>query len=127
MVTVIPIAEPRKRSKSTPAEVRALPGYLGEPLQARIEELFVRSSAFLDREDNWTPRMALLYEDTQGKVKLKLRDLVYTPAVVTGDGGNVAELRHVDVLSDELELGASLLIPVPRPLGMYPFFWTDCA
>lgn len=77
----------------------------------------VRSSAFLDQEASNTPRFALLYEDTQGKVKLKLRDLKYTHAIITSDPGSAAELKDVTTLSDEVDLGASILIPVPRPLG----------
>ncbi|KAK2808249.1 hypothetical protein FQN49_008729, partial [Arthroderma sp. PD_2] len=116
VVTIIPLASDlHKRPKAASAE--PFVGLLGEPLQVRIEELLVRSSAFLDREGTQPPRMALLYEDTQGKVKLKLRDLKYTHAVVSGDGGNSAELKDVTILSDELDLGASILIPVPRPLG----------
>ncbi|KDB24574.1 hypothetical protein H109_03543 [Trichophyton interdigitale MR816] len=90
---------------------------LGEPLQVRTEELMVRSSAFLDQEASNTPRFALLYEDTQGQVRLTLRDLKYTHAIVTSDPGSAAELKYVTTLSDEIELGASILIPVPRPLG----------
>ncbi|KAF3484447.1 DNA damage-binding protein 1a [Arthroderma uncinatum] len=116
VVTIIPLAsEIHRRPKAAASD--QFVGSLGEPLQVRIEELLVRSSAFLDQEATQTPRMALLYEDTQGKVKLKLRDLKYTHAVVSGDGGNAVELKDVTTLSDELDLGASILIPVPRPLG----------
>src|SRR5438034_1003697 len=68
------------------------------------------------------PRMALLYEDTQRKVKLKVRELIFTSAGTSGDGAGVADLNEVDVLSEELEMGASHLIPVPAPLGMDGFF-----
>ncbi|KAM5432742.1 hypothetical protein MferCBS31731_007366 [Microsporum ferrugineum] len=122
VVSVVPLVSAdthNKRSRSAAAHVTpsATLEQLGEPLQVRIEELMVRSSAFLDQEASHAPRLALLYEDSQGKARLKLRDLKYTHAAVSGDGGSAAELKDVTTLSGELDLGASLLIPVPRPLG----------
>jgi DNA damage-binding protein 1 len=124
IVTVIPILreEPpksRRLGASLPPAERPLIG-LGEPLPARIEDMSVRSTAFLDRErdDPSLPRMAILYEDSMGEVKLKVRKLDYTSSTVTGDGGPSAELAEVDVLRDTLDLGSSMLIPVPNPLGM---------
>lgn len=119
LVTVIPIVQAslKQRKKTGPA-VGLQVGELGEPSQARIEELFVRSSAFMYCEAKSPPRMALLYEDTQGRVKLKVRELMFTPAGASGDGAGVADLNEVDVLREELEMGASHLIPVPAPLGM---------
>ncbi|EFE38779.1 hypothetical protein TRV_06556 [Trichophyton verrucosum HKI 0517] len=123
VVSIFPLvtADSHKRAKSavsaSASSASTSVEQLGEPLQVRIEELMVRSSAFLDQEASNTPRFALLYEDTQGKVKLKLRDLKYTHAIITGDPGSAAELKDVTTLSDEVDLGASILIPVPRPLG----------
>ena len=124
VVTVIPISWGEGSGKGKqPAQgfVHDVPssGGLADPLPARIEELAVRSSAFLDRDrgDTRPPRMAILYEDTMGEVKLKLRDLVYTHSTVTGDGGAMAELTEVDILSGPRDLGSSILIPVPNPLG----------
>ncbi|EFQ96898.1 hypothetical protein MGYG_08821 [Nannizzia gypsea CBS 118893] len=73
------------------------------------------TSASTAPTSNRTARRAAT--NSQGKVRLKLRDLKHTHAVVTGDGGSAAELKDVTTLSDELDLGASILIPVPRPLG----------
>jgi DNA damage-binding protein 1 len=119
VVTVIPIVQssPKQRKKTGPAMGLEV-GELGEPSQARIEELFVRSSAFMYCEAKSPPRMALLYEDTLGRVKLKVRELIFTPAGTSGDGSGVADLNEVDILREELEMGASHLIPVPAPLGM---------
>jgi DNA damage-binding protein 1 len=124
IVTVIPILreEPPKSRRLgaslAPADL-PLKG-LGEPLPARIEDMSVRSTAFLDRErdDSSWPQMAILYEDSMGEVKLKVRKLVHMSSTVLGDGGPEAELAEVDVLKDTLDLGSSMLIPVPNPLGM---------
>ncbi|KAK2748005.1 hypothetical protein FQN57_001596 [Myotisia sp. PD_48] len=116
VVTIIPLTlEPTKKTKAP--VIDKLTGELGEPLLARIEELQVRSSTFLHRGHDQIPRMAFLYEDTRGKVKLKLRDLIYTHVTISGDGSYAADLQSVTILSDELEAGASILIPVPQPLG----------
>lgn len=133
IITVIPIApEPLKRTQASAANASASAeeqGILGEPHQARIEELSVRSTAFLDQDPTRPPRLAILYENTQGRVRLKLRDLVYTRGIVGGEA-SVAEFKYVDDLYDDLELGADLLIPVPLPLGkifrvvlMKQFLW----
>ncbi|EEP75318.1 conserved hypothetical protein [Uncinocarpus reesii 1704] len=119
IITVIPIAqEPLKRSSLSgpslgPPKERA---HLGEPVQARIEELAIRSTAFLHQDSSRVPRIAILYESTDGRVKLKLRDLIYTRGVVNGEA-SVAEFHNVDELYDNLELGAEILVPVPLPLG----------
>lgn len=122
IITVIPIApEPLKRapvpatSASNTSEEQA---FLGEPHQARIEELSVRSTAFLHQDPARPPRLAILYENTQGRVRLKLRDLAYSRGIIGGEA-SVAEFTNVDDLYDDLELGADLLIPVPLPLGEY--------
>ncbi|KAL1954103.1 hypothetical protein VTO42DRAFT_1727 [Malbranchea cinnamomea] len=127
VVTVIPITwgeipgrSQKQGQTSAHAHGRHPPGGgLADAIPARIEELAVRSSAFLDRDkgDTKPPRLAILYEDTTGDVKLKLRELVYTHTTVTGDGGPSVELNEVDVLSGDRDLGASMLIPVPNPLG----------
>ncbi|KAI1907116.1 hypothetical protein LOZ61_006315 [Ophidiomyces ophidiicola] len=115
IITVIPIShEPQRRPASAlHSESNGL-GYLGEPHQARIEELLVRSTTFLHQDPKRPPRLAILYEDTKGQVKLKLRDLIYT---VIGSETSVAEFKDIDNLYDDLELGADILIPVPLPFG----------
>lgn len=137
IVTVIPIAweeeapttRPRRPgpqpSNPPPSEAPHVGGGLAEPLPARIEELWIRSTAFLDRDkdDRSPPRVAILYEDSQSTLRLKLRRLDYTPPTATGDGSPEVDLKELDVLSVPLDLGATMLIPVPNPLGMHsPFF-----
>ncbi|KAL4912301.1 mono-functional DNA-alkylating methyl methanesulfonate N-term-domain-containing protein [Aspergillus aurantiobrunneus] len=116
MIVVIPIVQlpSKKRGRSV-----ALPsgpdvprvGELGEPIITRIDELFVRSSAFLHVQTG-SPRLALLYEDNQKKVKLKVRELKYSSSA-----GAESEFTHFADYTQELDLGASHLIPVPAPLG----------
>ncbi|PGH01906.1 DNA damage-binding protein 1 [Blastomyces parvus] len=146
IVTVIPIGQPLrsrgsgrklgKRPANASAsttqgnqDVGAADLELGEPCQARVEELLVRSSTFLHTQADTLPRMALLYEDTMGKVRLKVRELEVTHGGmgigsgsgggggIGADGGSVAVLKGLDMLKEELEMGASFLVPVPAPLG----------
>ena len=121
VIIVLPIipAYVKKRGR-TPAWMTApdapRPGELGEGVITRIDELFVRSSAFLHVQSGaGKPRLALLYEDNQKKVRLKVRELEYTGPTAS----NPADAAFVegDVFAQELDLGATHLIPVPAPLG----------
>lgn len=89
-------------------------GELAEPTMTRIDELFVRSSAFLHVQMG-PPRLALLYEDNQKRVKLKVRELQYSAATASTSAD--ATFVEAEVFAQELDLGASHLIPVPAPLG----------
>lgn len=126
VIVVIPIVEPSKRKgRASQAAVQAdVPavGELGEPTASRIDELFVRSSAFLHSGSN-QPWLALLYEDNQKKVRLRIRELEYSRA--TSNGPADATFKEVQekkleggVFAHELDLGSSHLIPIPAPLGM---------
>ncbi|KKZ66853.1 DNA damage-binding protein 1 [[Emmonsia] crescens] len=146
IVTVIPIGQPlRSRGSGRKLGKRAVNASanathvnqdavtadleLGEPCQARVEELLVRSSTFLHTQADTLPRMALLYEDTMGKVRLKVRELEVMHGgmgmgggtggggAIGADGGSVAVLKGLDLLKEELEMGASFLVAVPAPLG----------
>jgi DNA damage-binding protein 1 len=129
IVTVIPIIQPttKKRGKppassntnnnNNPDEPPPQIGELGEPVMARIDELVVRSSAFLHVESKAPPRLALLHEDNQRKVRLKVRELQYSPA--TSSSSAEASFGEGEVFAQELDLGASHLIPVPAPLGRF--------
>ena len=111
VVTVIPFLQKSKRKGAPDVDV----GNLGDPLPSRISELFVRSSAFLHPRKGSAekPRLALLYEDNHQKVRVRVRELEYA------SGGSISEgyvkLDEVESISDELELGASHIIPVPAP------------
>ena len=125
MVVVIPIVEPTKRKgRVSQAALQAdapQVGELGEPTASRIDELFVRSSAFLHSGSN-QPWLALLYEDNQKKVRLRIRELEYSRA--TSSGPADATFKEVQeqkldggVFGHELDYGSSHIIPIPAPLG----------
>ncbi|KAL3433688.1 mono-functional DNA-alkylating methyl methanesulfonate N-term-domain-containing protein [Aspergillus tetrazonus] len=116
MIVVIPIIQLPNKRRGRQVALPTGPdaprvGELGEPIITRIDELFVRSSAFLHVQAG-SPRLALLYEDNQKKVKLKVRELKYSTAA-----GAESEFTSIADYAQELDLGASHLIPVPAPLG----------
>ncbi len=115
VVTVIPFLQKGKRKGSPEVDV----GNLGEPIPARIPELFVRSSAFLYPRDERAkkPRLALLYEDNHQKTRYRIRELDYSPGGSMSDGSAVFE--EMESIKGELELGASHIIPVPAPVCEY--------
>jgi DNA damage-binding protein 1 len=125
VIVVIPIVELTKR-KGRISQAASQPdapqvGELGEPTSSRIDELFVRSSAFLHSASN-QPWLAILYEDNQKKVRLRIRELEYSRA--TSSGPADASFNQVQdqklqggVFGHELDLGSSHLIPIPAPLG----------
>ena len=119
IITVIPIIHPvKKRGKAAlaaAADDAPQIGELGEPTMSRIDELFVRSSAFLHVESKAPPRLALLHEDNQKVVRLKVRELHYTSS--TSSTSAEASFGKEEVFAQELDLGAFHLIPVPAPLG----------
>ncbi|CAI7570210.1 unnamed protein product [Penicillium viridicatum] len=123
VIVVVPIVQPtKKRGRMSMAGSQAdqplQVGELDKPTTSRIDELFVRSSAFLHSESN--PWLALLYEDNQQKVRLRIRELDFTP----GTSGTLADATFTEVqkleggeFGQELDLGSSHLIPIPAPLG----------
>lgn len=117
VVNVLPIAHAGKgKRKAADNEI----GELGEPIPVRIPELFVRSSCFLHRRQPTTkavdPLFAVLHEDSTNKVRLKIRELEYSPSLRPNDEPAVAELEKGHDVEDSLELGASILIPLPPPM-----------
>lgn len=116
IVTVIPIAQSGKRKGMPEA------GTLGEPVPARISDLFVRSSAFVHSrggKDSRKIKLAFLFEDNHKKVCLSIRTLDHS-AGSSGEQGD-ATLEEVIGARNDLELGASHLIPVAAPACMYYF------
>lgn len=109
IVTVLPIVQ-RSSRKGLPEA-----GALGDPVSARISEFFVRSAAILyaREKDGEEANIAFLYENNEQKVCLIVRNLVYT-AGGSGDPGS-ADLENILASRDDIELGASHLIPVPAP------------
>ena len=109
IVTVLPIHQQGKRKGMSE------PGTLGDPVPARISDLFVRSATFLHArpKELGQLKLAFLFEDNQQMVCLNIRSLEYS-AGASGEPGS-ADLEKVVVARDGLELGASHLIPVPAP------------
>ncbi|MCJ1356309.1 MAG: hypothetical protein MMC33_006304 [Icmadophila ericetorum] len=110
-VTVIPIIQ-KSRKRGDP-EI----GSLDDPVPVRISELFVRSSAYLyprsPNPEKEKPRMAILFEDSHQKIRLKVRTVEYS-AGGSGEPG-MGEMVEVDIDNNELDAGASHIIPVPAP------------
>lgn len=120
VVNVLPIAHAGKgKRKAADNEV----GKLGEPIPVRIPELFVRSSCFLHKRQAGTklpdPEFAVLHEDSQNRPRIKVRKLEYQPSLRPNDEPPTAELEESKEVQGQLELGASILIPLPGP--MYGF------
>lgn len=109
IVTIVPMSQGGKRKGSSEMS------YLGDPVQARISDLFVRSAAFTypQAQDSGRSTIALLYEDSQQRVCLSVRRLDYA-AGGSGEPGS-ADLENVIGMREDMELGASHLIPVPAP------------
>lgn len=91
-------------------------GVLGDPVSARIPEFIVRDSAFLPRPTgrNEKPKHALLYEDYEGKVRLRIRELAYQ-AAGAGEGSIEFEDDPQRLPSLPMDLGATTLIPIQGP------------
>lgn len=113
VVTILPLSHNLKR--------KASPEYqsVGDPVPARISDLFVRSFAFLHArpKDRQQHKLAFLYEDNHQKVCLSGRALIYSPEM-NGEPAT-ADLEKVLFHHDDIELGASHLIPVPAPACMF--------
>lgn len=105
IVTVIPLVQRGKKRK-----MESDIAHLGEPTPCRVSEMFVRSSAFLRlrKPSDDKPKMALLYENTNTQVKLRIRDL--------SSSGDAIELEDGVHCKNDLELGASHLIPLEHPI-----------
>jgi DNA damage-binding protein 1 len=112
IITTVPLVKKDKKKK-----VVLETGIIGDPGVSRIPEFFVRSSAFLPRAGD-KPRLALLYEDYDSQVRLKIRELNY----VAGSGGDsIVEFDDDENMkkTQAMDLGASHLIPIAGPPCMY--------
>lgn len=109
IVTILPISQQFKK------KLPLVSGALGEPVPARISDLFIRSCTFLyiRQKDREKYQLAFLYEDSHQKVCLSVRALDYSVGG-SGDPGS-ADLDKVLAVRNDLELGSSHLIPVPLP------------
>ena len=120
VVTVVPLQQPKNKGTSAKRQSSARQedrGVLGYPVQVRIEELAIRSSAFLDIDSSSKakPRLAILWEDNADTPQLKIRELNYFPDAA-GDQAS-AELKTIAEYHGKLDLGVSHLIPVSAPYG----------
>jgi DNA damage-binding protein 1 len=120
VVNVLPIAHAGKgKRKAADNEI----GQIGDPVPVRVPELFVRSTCFLHKRQAGTrlpdPAFALLEEDPQHKLRIKVRELEYAPSLRPQDEPATAELEKGRDVEGEIELGARHLIPLPPP--MYGF------
>jgi DNA damage-binding protein 1 len=118
VVNILPIAHAGKGKRKAAAEHEI--GELADPIQVRIPELFVRSSCFLHRRQAGTkharPAFALMYEDSQNKVRIKVRELEYGQSLRPTEEPSTADLDEGKEVSGQLELGSSHLIPLPPPM-----------
>lgn len=111
VVTILPVTQ--KPDKTNQWQV----GDLQEPIQVRVPEMFVRSTTFFEsriKTKENKANLALLHEDTQRNVRLKIRPVTYTGAL-RGAPGDVDLDNGAESLHHDLELGATHLIPVPEP------------
>jgi DNA damage-binding protein 1 len=112
IITVIPIADRKKGVGKARAQVQY--GVMGQPIHTRIPEFFVQSSAFIQRETLAKPRLALLWRGHDEVARVRVRELS-----VTGDNSvEFSDLKE-DGDAEELDIGASHLIPVQEhPYGL---------
>lgn len=120
VINVLPIAHAGKgKRKAAENEI----GQLGDPIPVRVPELFVRSTCFLHKRQGGPklpdPAFALLEEDPQHRLRIKVRELEFTPSLRPQEEPATAELEKGRDVQGEVELGASHLIPLPPP--MYGF------
>jgi DNA damage-binding protein 1 len=120
VVNVLPIAHAGKgKRKAADNEI----GQLADPIPVRVPELFVRNTCFLHKRQAGArlpdPAFALLEEDTQHRLRIKVRELEYAPSLRPQEEPATAELEKGRDVQGEIELGASHLIPLPPP--MYGF------
>ena len=108
IITVVPLVQKGKKRR---LDSDPLP--IGEPTPVRISEMCVRSSAFLHNRGSGDDRpiLALLYEDNQANVRLKLRTVGFA-------GGEGVELEESEIKAVTLEPGSNLLIPINGPTCM---------
>ena len=118
VITVVPIVTSLTRPKKpTQSQAQLEQGTLSDPIPVRIPEMFVRASTFFQNKLQGVkekPKFALLYEDNYRRVKLKVRELDFSPGL-SGDGANAEFVEAQQAYDKSLEPGASHLIPVAAP------------
>ncbi|GAB7362694.1 hypothetical protein MBLNU230_g3002t1 [Neophaeotheca triangularis] len=120
IMNIIPITQANKgKGKRRPTDTAEI-GELGDAVSVRIPELNVRSSCFLHKRHGGpkppNPEIALLYEDSQRKVHVSVRELEFTPSLNKGDPADAELEKSKKVQGGHIEFGASHLIPLPKPM-----------
>ena len=104
VLSFVRLNRPRRGHGANPSE------YMDAPEQIRISELRVRSTCFLHTETN-RPKLAVLYDSGYtGDVRLA----TYRIVDEKGQYSNFDHTKDRENEVDELDLGASHLIPVPK-------------
>jgi DNA damage-binding protein 1 len=118
IITTIPLARRQRKQVEL--------GHLGKPAWARVEELNVRSSAFIQRPNpKVPPRLALLWVDHDDVARLEIREVSFSAGQPHGSDSSV-EYKKLDdkktviqVEAEPLDFGASHLIPIlEEPYGL---------
>ena len=109
IVNVLPMSQSSKKKAGSDHSG------IGDPIPARIPEFFVRSATFLHGrpKDKQQTKLAILFEDNRQKACISVRALDFSVGI-HGELGS-ADLESLLGTRDDLELGASHLIPVPAP------------
>ena len=115
IMTILPIVADGK-SKAVNGDTT---GALGEPTAVRIPELFIRSWAWLHARPTAPqpkrkaaargPRLAMLFDDSHGKVRLRVKELQHVR------GADDVDLVDCDATQKDVEPSASHVVPVPAP------------
>jgi DNA damage-binding protein 1 len=101
ILNLVKVVKPRKPSGD----------YLDRPEQVRITELQVRATRFL-YSDTKQPKLAILYND--GKANPEVRLATYRLVDEKGQYSGFNPLKDRENTFDDLDFGASHLIPVPK-------------
>ena len=109
IVNILPMSQSSGK-KALPDETG-----LGEPITARISEFFIRSAIFIHSrpKDKQPTKLAILFEDNYQRACISVRALDFSTSI-SGELSS-ADLESLLGTRDDLELGASHLVPVPAP------------
>ena len=118
VLTVVPVGHDGRGKQRGPAGGEI--GALAEPIPVRVPELFIRSWAYLhprgatEGKGAKRPRLAMLFDDSQGKVRLRVKELEYAPGY-SGEPGQ-ADFGDLEPVQKGVDMSASHVVPVPAPV-----------
>lgn len=119
IVNILPITHVNKGKGKRKDTDAAKIGELGDAVSVRIPELNVRSSCFLHKRGGGkppNPEIALLYSDSEHNMHLTVRELKFTPSLHAGEPADAEMETSKKVRGGEMDVGASHLIPLPKPM-----------